>query len=350
MDSLAEHVRSGEVRGIVALVSRRGEADVRVFGDARRDDIFRISSMTKPVAAAAALMLVERGRLRLDAPVDALLPELSARRVLRRIDGPLDDTVPARRAITLRDLLTFTMGFGLVFDRSLPVAARAEELKLGAFGPPKPSEPPPPDEWMKRFGTLPLMAQPGERWMYNTGFEVLGVLLARAAGQGLPELLRELVFAPLGMKDTGFFVPREKLHRLPPSLWTDGSVFDPPDGMWSRPPAFPSAAAGLVSTVDDMHLFGRALLEGRLLPPAMLAEMARDQLAPEQKAPFFPGFWEGRGWGLGVSVKNGWYGWDGGLGTSWANHPAQDAVAILMTQKAGPPDMMPVYRDFWSQV
>ena len=211
----------------MTLVSRRGEVEVDVIGakaaggsePLRRDSLFRISSMTKPITAAAAMILVEESRLQLDEPVDRLLPELSDRRVLRRIDGPLDDTVPARRAITLRDLLTFRMGFGLLWgpQDATPIQRAARDLHLVAFGPPAPRAQPAPDVWMRRFGTLPLMHQPGEAWLYNTGSDVLGVLVARAAGQPLETFLGERIFEPLDMKDTGFSVPASKHARLLPS-------------------------------------------------------------------------------------------------------------------------------------
>src|SRR6266511_3600017 len=189
---MAGHVERGDVPGIVTLVSRRGEVHVDAIGmkavggsdPMRRDTIFRIASMTKPVTAAAAMILIEECKLRLDEPVDRLLPELAERKVLKRIDGPLDDTVPAHRPITVRDLLTFRMGFGLILgpqDKYLILKAASEQGIM--VGPPKPPTPHAPDEWMRRFGTLPLMYQPGEKWMYNTGSDVLGVLVARAAGQ-----------------------------------------------------------------------------------------------------------------------------------------------------------------------
>src|SRR5207247_852888 len=159
-----------------------------------------ISSMTKPVTAVAAMILVEECRLRLDEPVDRLLPELAGRRVLQRIDGPLEDTVPAHRPITARDLLTFRLGWGLVMapPGATPIQRAMDELRLGQ-GPPSPSTPPEPDEWIRRLGTLPLMHQPGEQWMYTTGSDVLGVLVARASGQPFEAFLRERIFEPLGM-------------------------------------------------------------------------------------------------------------------------------------------------------
>src|SRR6266480_1403940 len=151
--------------------------------------------------------LVDDGALKLDEPVDRLLPELADRKVLKRIDGPLDDTVPARRPITVDDLLTFRMGHGLImeptFDPPFPIVLAAKELDL-VMGPPDPRTPHDPDEWIKRFGTLPLMYQPGERWQYNTGSLVLGVLVARAAEGPLSELFRTRIFEQLGINDTGF--------------------------------------------------------------------------------------------------------------------------------------------------
>src|SRR2546425_11383607 len=256
---MAGYVERGEVPGLVTLVSRRGEVHVDVIGTQalgesppmRRDTIFRISSMTKPITAAATMILVEECKVRLDEPVDRWLPELAERKVLKRLDGPLDDTVPANRPITVRDLLTFRMGFGQMMapPDAYPILKAANEQQIG-MGPPSPSTQPAPDEWMRRLGTLPLMHQPGEKWMYNTGSDVLGVLIARASGQPLETFLRERIFAPLGMKDTGFSVPATRLDRLVTSYWTNPETGalelydDAEGGQWSRPPAFPSAAAG----------------------------------------------------------------------------------------------------------
>src|SRR5438105_1276290 len=203
-DILAHHVEQGAGPGPVSGVGRRGEAHVDVIGATavdgrtavRPDTIFRISSMTKPVTAVATLILLEECVLRLDEPFERVLPELSDRRVVRRIDGPIDDAVPANRPITVRDLLTFLMGFGGYFGPS-PINDAAAALQL-SVGPPQPALPPAPDEWMRRFSTLPLMCQPGERWLYNTGSDVLGVLIARASGQPFDVFLRERIFAPVG--------------------------------------------------------------------------------------------------------------------------------------------------------
>jgi CubicO group peptidase (beta-lactamase class C family) len=381
---MADHVRRGAVPGLVMLVSRRGDTQVDVIGNMgvgaadpiRRDTIFRISSMTKPITAAAAMLLIEDSKLHLDEPVDRWLPELAKRRVLRRLDGPIDDTVPARRAITLRDLLSFRLGFGLIWgpQDAYPIQKAAKELQLVAFGPPQPAEPPAPDEWLRRFATLPLMHQPGEAWLYNTGFELLGVLIARAAGQPLEAFMRERIFEPLGMKDTAFSVPESKLARLPTSYMANSKTGtldlfdDAANGQWSRPPAFPSGAGGLVSTIDDYFAFGEMMLnEGnasgggkRILSKASVQAMTTDQLTPEQKAAsngsLAPGFWDAHGWGFGVSITlrpddvtgaAGMYGWTGGLGTSWASDPKRSMVAILMTQVSAYPAAWNVYRDFW---
>jgi CubicO group peptidase (beta-lactamase class C family) len=365
-DVMAGYVERGEVPGLVTLVSRRGEVHVDVigtqaFGESppmRRDTIFRISSMTKPITAAATMILVEECQLRLDDQVDALLPELAERKVLQRLDGPLDETVPAKRQITVRDLLTFRMGFGqlLAPPDAYPILKAASEQQIG-MGPPSPSSMPAPAEWMRRLGRLPLMHQPGEQWMYNTGSDVLGVLIARASGQPLEEFFRERIFEPLDMRDTSFSVPEAALDRLATSYWTDPTSGKPTiydkalGGQWSRPPAFPSGAGGLVSTIDDYLAFGQMMLSlgkhgnERILSRLSVELMTTDQLTPEQKAAssLISGFLDGNGWGFGVSVVTrrddiaavpGRYGWDGGLGTSWYSDPKEEMVIILMTQCA----------------
>jgi CubicO group peptidase (beta-lactamase class C family) len=323
----------------------------------------------------AALQLVEDCVLRLDDPVDPWLPELADRRVMRDPRGSTEDVEPARRAITLRDLLTFRLGVGFDFAAGSPqpLMARMADLEVGP-GPPAPGSGPGPDEWMRRLGTLPLERQPGERWLYHTGSEVLGVLLARASGLALDELLAERIFGPLGMVDTGFHVPAGSLDRFGACHFTDPgtgerSVFDARDGQWSSPPAFPSAGGGLVSTVGDFLRFARMLLaggiaggadgaEGRILSRSAVAAMTIDQLTAEQRAAGGPAPDGSVGWGFGVGVQVvrtgpsrsvGSYGWDGGLGSTWANDPTEDLVGVLLTNEMWTsPVPPPVCTDFWT--
>jgi CubicO group peptidase (beta-lactamase class C family) len=364
---MASQVAPSKLPGAVWLVAQGDSVAVDAVGVSaiggstpmRRDTIFRIASMTKAVTAAAVMMLVEEGKLALDAPAERWLPELANRRVLRRLDGPLDDTVPASRPITVQDLMTFTLGFGILFDAKMPIQRAIDERQL-RNGEPVPMTPLAPDAWMAKFGTLPLMHQPGERWMYNTGSLLQGVLVRRASGQDFDAFVRARILEPLGMKDTGFQVPADKLDRF-----AGCGVFTDPQGQahrmdadgaqsaYASAPTFPSGAAGLVSTVDDYLAFARMLLTGgvhrgqRLLSAESVREMTRDHLSADQKAAsaatFFPGFFDTRGWGYGLAVITradavspvpGRYGWDGGFGTSWINDPARNLVAIVMTQSS----------------
>jgi CubicO group peptidase (beta-lactamase class C family) len=355
----------------VALVVFQDETHVFPLGvmaldDARpvqRDTIFRIASMTKPITAAAAMMLIDEGALRLDEPIDRLAPELVDRRVLRRIDGPLHDTVPAKRAITLEDVLTFRLGWGILFADDYPIIKATSGLP--GFGMPNPTLPITPDEYMERLGALPLMAQPGDRWLYTTGSNVLGVLISRAAGESLEVLLSRRVFEPLGMVDTGFHVPKEKLNRLAAAYMPRDEklvLFDPADGMYARPPAFPAGDSGLVSTADDYNAFARFMRTGlapdgrRLISEASLSLMTTNHLSAAQRDDGRDILGPTRGWGYGLGVMlqdspdgvpQGAHGWDGGFGTSWFNDPGRGLTAILMTQRAfDSPDPPRVHQEF----
>ncbi len=367
-DVMAGHVESGNVPGLVTLVSRHGETYVDAIGSIaidgapmQRDTIFRVTSMTKPITAVAAMILVEECKLRLDDPVDRWLPELADRRVLRAIDAPLDDTVPAKRAITLRDLLTFRLGYGMimVFPDRYPIQKAISEAGL-APGPVFPSFP--PDELMRRYGSLPLLHQPGERWLYNAGSEILGVLIARVTGLTLGEFLRDRIFAPLGMKDTAFSVPEAKRDRFATSYARDYAtqklkVFDDPvTGKFSSPPVFENGSAGLVSTADDFNAFAQMMLNGgrhgreRILSRPSVELMTTDQITSEQKLGSEVFFGDNRGWGMGLSVFTrrddlcnvpGRFGWDGGYGTSWYSdpknfaYPADDGFAATAARDGG---------------
>lgn len=351
-EAVARHVGDDSVPGLVALVAHGDEVHVEVAGTlsvggtpVRRDSLFRLSSITKPVTGAATMSLVDDGLIGLEDPVEMWLPELAGRRVLRRIDGPLDDTVAAVRPVTVRDLLTFTFGFGMdmamfAAAQPWPVVAAAARLHLATLGPPNPSEPADPDRWMAGLGTLPLMAQPGERWLYNTSAQVLGVLLARAAGAPLDDVLRTRLFEPLGMHHTAFWTAETARLATAYAGGEDGLVvLDPPDGQWSRPPAFPDAAAGLVSTADDLLAFARMLL-GRgaeVLSPRARALMTSDQLTAEQRRDG-QAILQHRSWGFCQSVVTegpfaGAFGWDGGLGTSFLVDPRRDLVVMVFTQR-----------------
>jgi len=351
-EAASRHVGRDQTPGLVALVANgaiRGVAPLGAMSidgePMQRDTLFRIASISKPITAATTLTLVDDGLLKLDDPISRWLPEMAERRVLVSMDGPLDRTVPAQREIVVRDLLNFTFGFGATAEmfsatEPWPIAAAADALKLASLGPPEPATPPGPDLWIERLGSLPLMAQPGERWFYNTGAQVLSVLISRVAGRPLPEVMHERLFAPLGMRDTAFHTTDP--GRLATSYVNTPAglqVWDPPDGVWSKPQAFPDGAAGLISTVDDLHAFSRMLLTdgAGVLKPESVTAMTSDQLSAQQKlhsAGLGPGFFSDSSWGFCQAVHgNGSYGWNGGLGTSWLVDPRHDLVVIVFTQR-----------------
>jgi CubicO group peptidase (beta-lactamase class C family) len=376
--AMAPHVESGEVPGLVALVDRRSGTDVTVLGARSlggpamtRDTIFRIASLTKPVTAAAAMMLVEDGVLGLDDPVDPFLPELAERRVLGSLDAALDDTLPVRRPITLRDLLSQRFGLGaiMVWPSRHPIQFAMEERGV-APGPDLFAGT--PEEYLRRLGELPLVRQPGEGWLYDTGLAVAGVLLARASGKSLGTLLAQRIFEPLGMRDSGFFVPPDKVERLASFYRKDherGSlvvVDEAAGGRFSAPPAFEAGNGGLVSTVDDYLAFCRMLREGglhegrRIMSEASIAEMTRDQLTAGQRAGAEI-FLEGDlGWGLGLAVAlrrtarghaPGSFGWNGGYGLDAHIDAESGLIGLLFTQRMmDSPEPPAHFADFWKAV
>jgi CubicO group peptidase (beta-lactamase class C family) len=360
---LSRHVESGEVPGLVAVVARGDEVHVDAIGamepdgpqPVAEDTIFRISSMTKPIVAVAALTLLEDCRLRLDDPVDEHLPELADRRVLVDPAGPLDRTVAAERPITTRDLLTFTSGYAPAF--TVPADspyARAMTDPAICTGPPAPGANVEPDDWLRRMGEIPLVHQPGRGWRYHVSADLLGTLIARASGQTLDAFVRERVLEPLGMVDTAFSADRA-LDRFGAAydVAPDGDglvVWDPRDGQWSAAPSFPSGGGGMVSTALDYLRFARMLRDGgrgpagdRILSPPSVALMTGDRLTAEQKAnaDFVLGDDGAETWGFGVGVVArrtglptvGTYGWTGGLGSLWANDPATDLTFLVLTNR-----------------
>ncbi|MDB4906135.1 MAG: beta-lactamase [Gemmatimonadetes bacterium] len=377
---LAAHVERRDLPGLVALVSCRDDVHVETLGTLaldnpapmQRDSIFRIASLSKPITAVAAMMLIEDCRIRLDDSIERWIPELANRHVLRTMASELDDTVPARRAITLRDLLTFRMGFGSVMAMpgTHPMQDAVREHRIGGDGPPLPASGPTTEQWIASLGSLPLMAQPGDRWMYNTSADVLGVLVARVSGQAFGEFLQSRIFEPLGMTDTSFHAPAGKLERFSTSYRFDRTagalaVFDRAAGSsWGAPPPFESGAGGLVSTLDDYFAFSRTMLNmGRhgseqLLSRASVELMTTDQLTPGQREGAEAFFGDHATWGLGLAVdiarreiyhSPGRYGWTGGLGTTAYNDPANGLIGILFTQRMmdspAPPQVM---TDFWT--
>jgi CubicO group peptidase (beta-lactamase class C family) len=378
-DGMRAYVERAEVAGIVALLARGDDIHVETIGvqdletgaPMRRDTLFRIASMTKPVTAVLALSLVEETILRLDDPVERWLPELADRRVLRTLDSALDDTVPADRKIAVRDLLTFRLGVGAVMAAPGTYPIQKALQDAGVAPGPEPIKMD-RDTYIARIGSLPLLHQPGAQWMYDTGSDVLGVLIARALDCSLGAAMEDRIFAPLGMADTQFCVPERNHDRLATAYKVDQrtgqlAVWDSAtEGEWSHPPAFHSGAGGLVSTADDFLIFARMLMsngaseERRILARPSVQLMTTDQLTPAQKAasPFFPGFWDTRGWGMGVAVHTvrdglgfspGSYGWDGGYGTSWINDPAEDLTAIfLMQRNMNAPNDYQINSDFFT--
>lgn len=373
---LQRHVDAGFVPGAMAVLARHGEVHVEAVGTLAfqgagsntpmaADTIWRTGSMTKPIIAACVMTLVEDGTLRLDEPVDDLLPELADMTVLADPDGPLENTVAANRPITLRDLLANTAGTGMVpaAPGTIPIADALDALTY-----------PSPDEWLKQLGALPLVHQPGERWMYDIASNVTGVLVARATGMSFGQAVRERICDPLGMKDTAFNVGGESLDRFATAYERDNGptgaavVEDAPDGRFSRPRAFESGGGGLVSTADDYLAFASALLAGgihhgeRVLSRPSVTLMTSEQLTPEQKAVsgFWPGYFDNMGWGFGMSVRTrrtqlgpsvGSYGWSGFYGSAWYNDPAEDLTTIAIMQRAHAGDQtLPMWSDFWTAV
>ncbi|MCK2214543.1 beta-lactamase family protein [Actinomadura sp. ATCC 31491] len=384
---LDRHVESGRIPGVVALVGRGDHTHVEALGTMhhdggdpmRRDTVFRMASTSKPVSIAAAMVLLDECRIRLDDLVQTWLPELADRQVLTRPDGPLDDTVPARRPITVRDVLTSTFGLGM--DMTSIGTPIMNAVFANGLTPDLPEPMPEPDEWLRRLSTLPLMHQPGERWQYHISSDLVGVLVARVTGRPFEEFLRERVLGPLGMDDTGFSVPEDQIDRLPTLYAPDPQtgafqVWDEAkNGRWSRPPAFPGGGGGLVSTADDYHAYFRMLLNGgvhegrRVLSRAAVELMTTNRLTAEQQAARHAmavnnvhiSFGQGQhgGWGFGMAVRTyrgdyaplGQFGWDGGSGTSTYADPANQLTGLLLTQVGmSVPNAAHLIHDFWTTV
>jgi len=368
-------VDRGDTAGVVTLLFRHGEvAQVNAIGwqdeaaktPMRRDSIFRIASMTKPIVAVATLMLIEEGKLGLFDAIEKYLPEFANQKLLANPTNPLDSATPSHLSTTILDLLTHRSGIATPDTAAGPLTAALKEVDAAGrtMG---------PDEWLKRLGALPLAYEPGSRFNYGNSFDVLGFLIARVAGMSLPDLLEERIFGPLGMADTGFFVRADKMRRLVTNYGLRDAntglrvVTDQPGptSRWAKPPIFPQGAGGLVSTADDYLKFARMLLnkgkfgDQRLLTHKSVALMTSNYLTPDQRRTPFVGldFWAGQGFGLGVSVVDdvakqertpfgyssaGSFGWPGAFGTWWQADPKEDMIQIFMVQMAAADPHTPV--------
>jgi CubicO group peptidase (beta-lactamase class C family) len=377
---LSGYVERKELPGLVALVSHHDHVHVETLGTLsfghpavmKRDTIFRIASLSKVITAVAAMILIEECRLRLDDSIEPWLPELANRRVLKSISSQPDDTVAALRAITVRDLLTYRMGFGSVMAMpgTYPIQKLIREYRIGGDGPMLPSQFPAADEWLKRLGSLPWIAQPGERFMYHVSGDVLGVLIARVSGMSLGRFMRERIFDPLGMKDTAFHVPAEKIGRLPAVYFFNRETNtldlfdDEASSSWRVAPPIESGGGGLVSTIEDYFALCRMMLnKGRhgseqILSRAAVELMTSDHLTPGQRRDSEIFFGAHSSWGLGVAVdisrdetfhNPGRFGWNGGCGTTAYTDPAQEMIGILFTQRMMESPQPPrVFTDFWT--
>lgn len=348
---LDDQVTSGRIPGYSAAVRIGGTTEIHVGGrravapdsaPMTEDTLFRLASLTKLFGGVLALNLVQDGVIALDDPVTTWLPEFAALRVLTDPDAELDSTVGLTRQMTVWHLLTMTNGWGAVLRSNPQQAAMIERgLYPGPFAPPMTG-----DEFVATLAELPLAFQPGEGWLYDTGTDVLGVLLARAAGKPVATLVEERITGPLGLADTGFWTPH--VDRLATAYRPTGdglSLLDPPDGEFSRPPRFEELSSGLVATAADVLAFCCAMADGGggVVTPESVALMTRDALTGELRAQAAPIVPPGASWGLGTAVDvapaaewmaPGRWGWTGGTGTTAFVDPVRDTVAVLLTQRA----------------
>lgn len=334
-------------RGEVLQVNEIGYRDVDAGLPMQRDTLFRIASMTKPVTVAAAMSLVDEGKLTLRDPIARWAPELADPQVLDDPHGPLDRTHPARRPILVEDLLTHTSGLAYSFSVSGPISRAYMRLPFGKGS----------DTWLAELAALPLVHQPGDRVTYSHAIDVLGVIVSRVEDKPFHQVLDERVLGPAGITDTGFFVSAEArgraatMYRLDEDDKLRHDVMGPPQ---VRPPSFPNAGGGLWSTADDYLRFVRMLLgdgtvDGvRVLSLESARLMRTDRLTDEHKRHNFLGapFWVGRGFGLNLSVVTdpaksaplfgpggtGTFSWPGAYGTWWQADPSADLILLYLIQ------------------
>lgn len=345
------HIEAGEISGAVMLVARRGRIayvdvqgaiDVETGQPMTRDSVFRLASMTKPVIAVAVMMLLEEGKLRLDDPVSRFIPEFGGQQtaILQQAasaDSPLQFyTVPARRDVTLKDLLTHTSGLSSG-PMGQSVVAREGRRR--------------PDDtlatYLPRVAKSPLEFQPGERWMYSAsdGFDVLAHVVERASGQPLDQFLQQRIFTPLDMGETRHWPADEQLPRLVTAYgYNDGAMVKNENSMSMSSRVYFAGGGGLVSTADDYAKFAQMLANGGELNGKRLLGPRTVQLLSGVHIPAsLPGRTPGEGYGLGVRViedaiagnhriSNGSFGWSGAYGTHFWVDPEEELIAVMMIQ------------------
>ena len=363
-DTLQGAIDSGDLAGGLTLIWRKGEIvqvavrgkrDLASDAPVKRDTIFRIASMTKPITTVAALILMEEGKLSLNDPITKWAPEFATMRVMKNAEGALDDTVPAERDITIEDLMTHRSGLAYGFSAVGPIAHAYEaalgDILNGTMG---------PDEWLKALASLPLLHQPGDRFFYSVATDVLGFIVGRIAGTSFRDFLIERIFQPLRMIDTDFYIHPEKRDRAAVvyrMVEETGALEPVTFHRHDTAPAYCGGGGGLVSTADDYLRFARMLLNNgevddvRLLKAETVAMMRTNRLTDAQREIPFMGmpFWIGQGFGLGLSVildaeKQAWmgaasdgsFGWPGAFGTWWQADPALDMILIYLVQNSMP--------------
>jgi len=352
---MEEYVRSGSFPGMTVAVVREGNiaylesfgwADIAKAEPVRPDTIFRIYSMSKPVTAAAVMMLYEEGKFSLDDPVSRYLPAFKNVNVYQTGKSRKKDLTP-RREISIRDLLRHTSGLGYGWDKD-PVSEMYQKANL--FDPQLTIE-----QAVDRLAALPLYFEPGSNWQYSVSIDVLGRLVEVWSGLTLEEFFNQRIFTPLGMKDTGFFVPSDKLgrftscYRLPEKGKLEAVPEDAAFGRYDREKnRLLSGGGGLVSTTADYLRFAQMLLNGgeldgvRLLGPKTVELMSMNHLPDGVKL-----HWDklqGHGYGFAVSVLTdlpkslgmgsvGDWGWDGAASTYFRIDPSEKLVLLLMTHR-----------------
>lgn len=375
---LGRYVDADEIAGAATLVWKGGKVvqtcatgwrDRESLDLLERDTIFRVASMTKPVTSVAALMLVDEGKWALTDPISRWAPGFADMRVLRSPTGPLDETDPAVREITVDDLLTHRAGLTYSSFHPGPIQPAYDAALGGQI-----DSPVAPDDWIAALATLPLIDQPGGGFHYGNSTDLLGFLIARIEGEPLGAVLRRKIFGPLGMTDTGFAVPADKAHRKAQLYGFDaaGALTPRPTGaggagalLPERPAdmAYEAGSGGLWSTLDDYLAFARLFIgdgavDGvRLLQPETLKAMMSNQLTEGQRArgetlgmPIFTA--HGFGYGLAVVMDPataavtrcrggvGTVGWPGAYGGWWQADPTTGAVMIFLAHNVMELDQM----------